>query len=100
MVFYLCQFSFNDLKILSSYRDCLLDVNDILKFINDQEGLNMSAFDKIIGYEDIKKDLIRIADTLKNREVYQQLGVTSTKGLLLHGEPGVGKSLMAEAPLP
>ena len=60
----------------------------------------MSAFDKIIGYEDIKKDLIRIADTLKNREDYQQLGVTSTKGLLLHGEPGVGKSLMAEAPLP
>ena len=57
MVFYLCQFSFNDLKILSPYRDCLLDVNDILKFINDQEGLNMSAFDKIIGYEDIKKDL-------------------------------------------
>lgn len=89
-------FFYYDLKILSSSRHCLLNVNAILKFTNEQEGLNMSAFDKIIGYEDIKKDLIRIADTLKNMEVYRQLGVTSPKGLLLHGEPGVGKSLMAE----
>ncbi len=56
----------------------------------------MSAFDKVIGYGSIKRELVQIADTLKNREVYEALGVSSPRGLLLHGEPGVGKSLMAQ----
>lgn len=57
----------------------------------------MNAFDKIIGYSSIKKELKQISDTLKNREVYNRLGVSSPRGLLLYGEPGVGKSLMANA---
>lgn len=56
----------------------------------------MSAFDKVIGYEGVKAELAQIADTLKNREVYAALGASSPKGLLLHGEPGVGKTLMAK----
>ncbi len=57
----------------------------------------MSKFDKIIGYSAVKKELKQIADTLKNREIYAKLGVSSPRGLLLYGEPGVGKSLMASA---
>ena len=57
----------------------------------------MSEFDKIIGYSAVKRELKQIADTLKNREVYAKLGVSSPRGLLLYGEPGVGKSLMASA---
>ena len=57
----------------------------------------MSKFDMIIGYAAVKKELRQIADTLKNREVYEKLGVSAPRGLLLHGEPGVGKSLMASA---
>ena len=34
----------------------------------------MNAFDKIIGYESIKQELVQIADTLKNHEVYGALG--------------------------
>lgn len=56
----------------------------------------MSAFDKIIGYKQVKHELAQIADTLKNEEVYKALGVSSPRGLLLHGVPGVGKSLMAQ----
>lgn len=55
----------------------------------------MKEFEKIIGYTDIKQELIQIADTFKNREVYQKLGIKSPCGLLLHGVPGVGKTLMA-----
>ena len=57
----------------------------------------MKAMDKIIGYSSIKHELKQISDTLKNREAYDKLGVSSPRGLLLHGEPGVGKSLMANA---
>lgn len=57
----------------------------------------MSKFDMIIGYAAVKKDLIQIADTLKNREIYEKLGVSAPRGVLLYGQPGVGKSLMASA---
>ncbi len=55
----------------------------------------MSEFDKIIGYRDIKSELIRLCDTLRNPEKYKALGVTPIGGLLLDGDPGVGKTLMA-----
>lgn len=57
----------------------------------------MKAFDKIIGYASLKQELMQISDTLKNRECYDKLGVSAPRGLLLYGEPGVGKSLMASA---
>ena len=57
----------------------------------------MNKFDQIIGYASVKKELKQIADTLKNRDAYDKLGVSAPRGLLLYGEPGVGKSLMASA---
>lgn len=57
----------------------------------------MKQFDQIIGYEDIKRELYRICDTMKNPEKYKKLGVTTPRGLLLCGEPGIGKTMMAMA---
>jgi len=57
----------------------------------------MSAFDKIIGYKDIKAELERFCDVLKNPERYQKLGVTIPRGILLDGDPGIGKTLMAKS---
>ncbi len=56
----------------------------------------MSKFDKIIGYEDIKAELIRLCDVVKNPEKYARLGVRMPRGIMLWGEPGLGKSLMAQ----
>ena len=55
----------------------------------------MKAFDRIIGYEVEKAEFKKICDILKNPDKYKKLGVTAPRGLLLHGEPGVGKTLMA-----
>ncbi len=59
-------------------------------------NMNMIAFDEIIGYEDIKTELQMICDIVCEPKKYDQLGVKQPKGLLLHGEPGVGKTLMAK----
>jgi cell division protease FtsH len=58
--------------------------------------LSMSEFDKVIGYEDIKMELKRYCDVVKNPEKYRKLGVQTPSGILMHGNPGLGKSLMAK----
>ncbi len=55
----------------------------------------MSAFDRVIGYDEEKKELLRLCDMLRNSELYKVLGAKMPKGLLIHGDPGLGKSLMA-----
>ena len=55
----------------------------------------MSAFDRVIGYKDEKAELMRICDVLKNPKKYKKLGVTIPRGILLDGEPGIGKTMMA-----
>lgn len=56
----------------------------------------MSAFDRVIGYEAIKKELMQLCDMMQNWEVYERLGAKYSRGLLLEGEPGLGKSLIAQ----
>lgn len=56
----------------------------------------MNEFDKIIGYCDVKAELERICDIMINHDKYAKLGVTTPRGLLMHGVPGVGKTTMAK----
>lgn len=55
----------------------------------------MEEFEKILGYKSIKNELEMTSDILKNYQKYEQLGVKIPSGLILYGEPGVGKTLMA-----
>ena len=57
----------------------------------------MSTFDKVIGYENEKKELFQLCDMAKNPEKYKKLGVRLPRGVLLVGVPGIGKTLMAGA---
>ena len=56
----------------------------------------MNAFDKVIGYETIKNELLQICDMMHNREVYEELGAKLPQGILLYGDPGLGKTLIAK----
>ncbi|MBU2612440.1 MAG: CDC48 family AAA ATPase, partial [Nanoarchaeota archaeon] len=57
-----------------------------------------------INYEDIggltgeiKKIREMVEIPMKHPEIFQKLGVTPPKGVLLHGPPGTGKTLLAKA---
>lgn len=55
----------------------------------------MSSFDKVIGYRSIKRELLQICDMIRNRTIYEEMGARLPRGLLLYGDPGLGKSLLA-----
>ena len=57
----------------------------------------MSTFDRIIGYDHIKAELMQISDMIHHPEVYAALDAKLPQGLLLSGAPGLGKTLMATA---
>ena len=57
----------------------------------------MSAFDNVIGYDSIKSELLQICDMIHNKPVYEKLGAKLPQGVLLYGEPGLGKTTMARA---
>lgn len=53
----------------------------------------MKAFDKIIGYDTIKNELIQICDMIKNREIYAKMGAKLPSGILLYGNPELERYL-------
>ena len=57
----------------------------------------MNNFDRVMGYEDIKRELICISDVLRNSKRYEKLGINMPSGVLLYGEYGLGKTLMAKS---
>ncbi len=55
------------------------------------------TFKDVAGNESAKQDLTEIVDFLKNPKKYERLGAKIPRGVLLAGDPGTGKTLMARA---
>ena len=55
------------------------------------------SFSDIVGMDGIKKDMMQIADIMKNPAAYKAKGIRMPKGILLEGGPGNGKTLFARA---
>lgn len=55
------------------------------------------TFKDVAGNESAKQDLTEIVDFLKTPKKYEKLGAKIPRGVLLAGDPGTGKTLMARA---
>lgn len=54
-------------------------------------------FDDVIGNENVKERLSYVLDYIKNPSYYNKFGVSTPKGILISGKPGMGKTMISEA---
>ena len=85
---------FSGLSIYRLLKKNLMDNNES-KF-DTTKNTNIK-FDDVAGIDPQKAELTEIVDFLKNPQKYRQIGAKIPKGILLTGEPGTGKTLLAKA---
>lgn len=52
-------------------------------------------FEKVIGFNSLKEDLLKIIDVLNNKEKYKKYGITHPEFFCLIGYLGIGKTLIS-----
>ena len=55
------------------------------------------TFKDVAGIDESREELIDIVTFLKNKDMYQHMGARMPRGVLLVGDPGTGKTLLAKA---
>ena len=60
-------------------------------------GVETVTFADVAGIDEAKQELTEIVDFLRDPEKYRRLGGRIPRGVLLSGQPGTGKTLLARA---
>jgi cell division protease FtsH len=60
-------------------------------------GKDSITFDDVAGQDESKYELMEVVDFLKHPEKFTKIGAKLPKGILLVGNPGTGKTLLAKA---
>jgi len=61
------------------------------------EGDKSIKFKDVVGLDNVLLEVKEFVDFMKNPDRYSRLGAKKPSGLLLHGAPGCGKTLIAKA---
>jgi cell division protease FtsH len=61
------------------------------------EGSGSIQWEDVAGCEEAKDELREVVEFLRQPQRFRKLGATVPKGILLHGLPGTGKTLLAKA---
>ncbi|MBR6340295.1 MAG: ATP-dependent metallopeptidase FtsH/Yme1/Tma family protein, partial [Treponema sp.] len=62
-----------------------------------EEGKIKTRFTDVAGVDEAKEELVEVVDFLKTPKKYTEIGGKIPKGVLLVGDPGTGKTLLARA---
>ena len=62
-----------------------------------EEGKIKTRFSDVAGVDEAKEELVEVVDFLKTPKKYTDIGGKIPKGVLLVGDPGTGKTLLARA---
>jgi len=62
-----------------------------------QGDIPNTCFDDVAGVDECRQELGDVVAFLKNNTLYERMGASMPRGVLLVGEPGTGKTLLARA---
>jgi len=77
-------------------------MNSPMNFLNKQNEIDINlnvntTFADVAGIPEAKEELYEIVDFLNQPEAYENAGAKIPRGVLLEGDPGTGKTLLARA---
>lgn len=71
--------------------------NDAKPDDGDEVNQKPVSMDDVVGQDEVMVEVKEYIDFLKNPERYTRVGARRPRGLILHGPPGCGKTLIARA---
>ena len=73
------------------------EMGNLSKMDMSNEQSKNIKFSDVAGNEEAKESLMDLIDFIRNPDIYNKFGARLPRGVLLHGSPGTGKTLMARA---